>query len=119
TQSAEPAPAPEAASDNVHAFKIGELDAFALKDGDFVIPNDTKTVAINRTPEEVAELLEAAGVPTTELSLSIQPLLVMSADKVLLFDTGVGAGAGENAGKLVASMSGAGIDPASVTDIFI
>jgi glyoxylase-like metal-dependent hydrolase (beta-lactamase superfamily II) len=118
-QPAEPAATPAVASANVHEFKIGELAAFALKDGAFVFPNDAKTVGVGRSPEEIAKLLEAAGVSTTEVSLSIQPLLVKSNDKVLLFDTGAGAGAGEVAGKLVASMSEAGIDPASVTDIFV
>ena len=118
-QPPEPASTPAAASEDVHEFKIGELSAFALRDGGFVFPNDAKTVAINRSSEDVAKLLEAAGVPSTELSLSIQPLLIRSTDKVLLFDTGVGAGAGASGGKLVASMNEADIDPSSVTDIFI
>lgn len=118
-QPAEPAPAPAAASANVHEFKIGDLSAFALRDGTFVFPNDAKTIGVGHSPEEIGKLLESAGVPTTELSLSIQPLLIKSADKVLLFDTGVGSGGGENAGKLVTSMKEARIDPASVTDILI
>lgn len=118
-QPSEPAATTAAASDNVHPFKIGELQAFALRDGAFVFPNDGKTFAVGHAPDDVAKLLAAAGLPTTELSLSIQPLLVKSADKVLLFDTGVGSGAGESGGKLVASMREAGVEPASVTDIFI
>ena len=93
-----PEPQPSAAqstpasisNENVHEFKLGELSAFALKDGAFVIPNDSKIIAINRKPEEVATLLQAAGAPTSELHLSIQPLLVRSGEKVLLFDTGAG-----------------------------
>jgi len=115
-ESAAPAPI---RSESVHEFKIGELTAYALKDGDFVFPNDGKVVAINRSPDDVAKLLEQAGVSTTELRLSIQPLLVKAGDRVLLFDTGVGTFAGEAGGKLVASMNEAGVDPASVTDIFI
>ena len=122
-----PAPQPSAApsrqvsisSENVHEFKLGELSAFALKDGAFVIPNDSKIIAINRTPEEVATLLQAAGAPTSELHLSIQPLLVRSGEKVLLFDTGAGTSAGDAAGKLMRSMNEAGLDPSTVTDIFI
>jgi len=38
---------------------------------------------------------------------------------VMLFDTGVGSKGGENGGRLPASMAAAGVDPASVTDIFI
>jgi glyoxylase-like metal-dependent hydrolase (beta-lactamase superfamily II) len=108
-----------AAQGNVYEFKIGELSAFALKDGALQFPNDNKIVATNRSSEDVANLLQAAGASTTELSLSIQPLLVRTADKVLLFDTGAGSNMGNAAGKLVATMGEAGIDPASVTDIFI
>ncbi len=116
---AEPAPAPAASSANVHAFNIGDLTAFALKDGGFTFPNDAKTVGVGRTPEEIGKLLEAGGAAPTELSVSIQPLVVKSADKVLLFDTGAGAGAGESAGRLLTSMNEAGIDPASITDVLI
>jgi len=117
-QSAESAPAPAAiASADVHEFKIGTLQAFALRDGTFVIPNDGKTFAVGRSPDDVAKLLTEAGLPTTELSLSIQPLLVKSADKVLLFDTGTGVGGG--GGKLIESLRAAGVEPTMVTDIFI
>lgn len=116
---AEPAPTPAAAvSENVHEFDIGELKAYALYDGGFVFENDAKIFGVGRSPQDVADLLGAAGAPTSELSLSIQPLLVKWGDKVMLFDIGTGAGA-EGAGKLVASMSEAGIEPASVTDVFI
>jgi glyoxylase-like metal-dependent hydrolase (beta-lactamase superfamily II) len=108
-----------AASGNVHHFKVGDLDAFALKDATFVFPNDTKIVGVGRTAEEVAALLEAANLPTAEITLSVQPLLVQADDKIVLFDTGTGAGAGESGGKLLGSMNEAGVAPASVTDILI
>ena len=85
-----PAPAAAAAQSNVAQLTIGELSAMALRDGDVKFPNDAKTLGVGHTPEEVAQVLTAAGLPTTELSLSIQPLLVKAGDKVLLFDTGAG-----------------------------
>jgi glyoxylase-like metal-dependent hydrolase (beta-lactamase superfamily II) len=119
-QSTTSAAAPAAAaSGNVHAFQIGELTAYALKDATFVVPNDGKTFGINRTPEDIAKALSEAGLPTGELTLSVQPLLVKTADRVVLFDTGTGAGAGEAGGKLLTSLNEAGIDPASVTDVLI
>jgi glyoxylase-like metal-dependent hydrolase (beta-lactamase superfamily II) len=118
-----PAPPVEAApapvSRNVKSFSIGELTAFALHDGELDMPNDNKVFGVGQTPEEVAALLAAAGQPTDNLHLDIHPLLVKAADKVLLFDTGAGANVGPGAGKLAASLTEAGIDPQSVTDIFI
>jgi glyoxylase-like metal-dependent hydrolase (beta-lactamase superfamily II) len=110
---------PVSVSRSVRSFSIGELTAYALHDGDLDMPNDNKVFGVGRTPEEVAAVLAAAGQPTDKLHLDIHPLLVRTADKVLLFDTGAGANFGPGAGKLAASMTEAGIDPQSITDIFI
>ena len=117
------APAPEsppaAMQVNAQAFKIGELSAWALRDGSIELPNDNKVFGVGHTPEEVAAVLSAAGQPTDKLHLSIQPLLVKTPDHVLLFDTGAGSNFGPGAGQLAASLAEAGVDPQSVTDIFI
>ena len=114
---AEAPPAPKPAS--VKEFMIGELSAVALSDGGLEFPNDNKVFGLGHTPEEVAALLSAAGLPTDKLQLGLQPLLVKTADRVLLFDAGAGSNFGPGAGKLGASLTEAGVDPQSVTDIFI
>ena len=118
-----PAPVTEAAPvthpANSHAFTIGQLQAFALRDGGMEVPNDNKVLGVGRTPEEVAAVLAANGQPTDKLTLSIQPLLVKTADKVLLFDTGASSNFGPGSGLLPKSLAEAGIDPATVTDVFI
>ena len=112
---APPPPKPE----NAHAFKIGELSAWAVRDGALEFPNDEKIFGLGKTPDEVNAVLTAAGLPTDKLHLGLQPLLVKTADKVLLFDTGAAANFGPGNGLLPASLAEAGVDPASVTDIFI
>ena len=72
------------------------------------------TLAINVTKADVDALLTAAGLATDVLQLSVQPLIVRTPDRVLLFDTGNGP-----SGMLSASMATAGVEPAEVTDIFI
>lgn len=114
------APAPAAVqSADVFSFQIGQLAAYALKDGDLKFPNDAKVIGVGHSPDEVAAVLQSSGASTSELALSIQPLLVKAADKVLLFDTGVDGNMGPGNGKLFDSLKEAGIDRASVTDIFI
>jgi glyoxylase-like metal-dependent hydrolase (beta-lactamase superfamily II) len=98
---------------------IGELSATALRDGYLEFPNDNKVFGLGHTPEEVNALLTAAGLPTDKLQLSVQPLLVKTVDKVLLFDTGAASNFGPTAGQLPAALAEAGVDPNSVTDIFI
>ncbi|MET0280084.1 MAG: MBL fold metallo-hydrolase [Steroidobacteraceae bacterium] len=108
-----------AANEDVRNFTIGTLSATALRDGYLEFPNDNQVFGLQRTPAEVAAVLTAAGLPTDKLQLSVQPLLVKSADKVLLFDTGAASRFGPTSDKLPASLAAAGVDPQSVTDIFI
>jgi glyoxylase-like metal-dependent hydrolase (beta-lactamase superfamily II) len=110
---------PTSKAHDVQTFAIGNFSAMALRDGTLQFPNDNKTFGVGRTSAEVAELLTGAGLPTDHLDLSIQPLLVRTADRVLLFDTGAGANMGSSGGKLTASLDAARIDPASITDVFI
>jgi glyoxylase-like metal-dependent hydrolase (beta-lactamase superfamily II) len=120
---AEPAPVAEAAPapkvENTRALMIGELTAKAVRDGYLEFPNDNQVFGVGHTPEEVAALLTAANLPTDKLQLSLQPLLVQTADRVLLFDAGAGSNFGPTAGQLLANLAAAGVDPKSVTDIFI
>ena len=113
----EPAPAPKI--ENTKALMIGDLEATAVRDGSLEFPNDNKVFGVGHTPEDVAALLGAAGQPTDKLQLSLQPLLVQTVDRVMLFDTGAGSNFGPNSGQLLANLTAAGIDPKSVTDIFI
>jgi len=116
---AAPAIAPFAASAEVVPFTIGEFQAAAVADGGAAFPNDNKILAVNANKADVDALLTANSLPTDQLNLSIQPLLVKTADKVLLFDTGAAGLMGPTAGKLAANLAASGVDPASVTDIFI
>jgi glyoxylase-like metal-dependent hydrolase (beta-lactamase superfamily II) len=108
-----------ASSTDVRTFTIGTYSAVALRDGGGNFPNDNKVFAVGRTPADVAAVLSAAKLPTERLDLSIQPLLVQTADRVLLFDTGAGGYMGGSGGKLPAALETAGISPVSITDIFI
>ena len=112
---ATPAVAPFTGGENVSPFTIGSLQAASLKDATFSPANDNKTLAINQSKAEVDALLTAEGLPTDVLELSVQPLIVRSTDRVLLFDTGNGP----SAGMLTASMATAGVQADAVTDVFI
>lgn len=114
------AESPEAPpSPDVFRFKIGALDAAALKDGDIDAVNDGKTFGVGQPTGDVSAVLAAAGQPTDVLHLSIQPLLVQSGARVLLFDAGAADASFARAGRLPASLGAAGVEPSQVTDIFI
>ena len=100
-------------------FTIGKYSAIALEDGTISEPNDNKSFVVGRPPAEVAEVLKSGGAPGDHFEFNIHPLLVHAGNRVLLFDTGAGSDFGPIAGKLGQSMAAAGVDPSSVTDIFI
>jgi glyoxylase-like metal-dependent hydrolase (beta-lactamase superfamily II) len=108
------------ASADVQPFRIGDLQVIALRDGGMTgVPNDNTILAVNRTKEDVAAVLTAAGLPGDTFDLSIQPLLVRDGDRVVLLDAGAGASMGAIAGKLPASLRAAGVEPGQITDVLI
>ncbi len=116
---AAPAATQPAAHPDVFRFRIGTLDAAALKDGDIDAANDGKTFGVGQPTDQVAALLAAAKQPTDVLHLSIQPLLVRSGTRILLFDTGAADASFARAGRLPASLRAAGVELSQVTDIFL
>jgi glyoxylase-like metal-dependent hydrolase (beta-lactamase superfamily II) len=109
-------PTNAAAERAIHRFTIGTLEAVALRDGSITMP--FKQLFGDSHVDEGGELLAAAGLSRDDVHLSIQPLLVKTTDRVLLFDTGAG-GALPGTGNLTAALAEAGVAPADVTDIFI
>lgn len=114
---AETADAAVASSRDVHPFRIGTLEAVALKDGDLNLPaNDAEKSPW--APAEAAALLTSAGVTDGMIHLSIQPLLVRDGARTVLIDAGAGGQMGtEN--RLPASLRSAGVEPGEVTDVLI
>jgi len=98
---------------------IGRLEAYAVADGTLESPNDGRTFGLGRPTREVGDVLAAAGLPRDKIRLDIQCLLVKSVDRVILFDTGLGAFADGDQGHLPKSLALAGVAPVAVTDIFI
>jgi glyoxylase-like metal-dependent hydrolase (beta-lactamase superfamily II) len=115
----DPAVVQQSVDATVHRFTIGELQAMALRDGGLEMPNDNQVLGVGLTPDDVGAVLSANGLATDKFQLSVQPLLVRTSDRVMLFDAGAGSLFGPTTGKLSASLAEAGVDPASITDIFI
>lgn len=106
-----------AASQDVHAFQIGELQAWALRDGGITLPVDSEALPWSDRAA-IARTLEAAGDPVDAVNLSIQPLLVRDGDRLVLIDAGAG-GQMDTQNLLVSSLAAAGFQPGDITDILI
>jgi glyoxylase-like metal-dependent hydrolase (beta-lactamase superfamily II) len=107
---------PTAAPPAAQSFSVGSLKLTALQDALFVAANDGKTFGIGASPQEVSQVLQAAGAPTDRITLSVNALLVTVGQRVLLLDSGLGP---KLHGGLIASLEKAGVSPQTVTDILI
>lgn len=118
-EATEPASAPAAAAEGVRAFPVGAIQVFALQDGGLELPNDNKVFGVGRSSKDVAEVLQAAGLPTDKIKGSLQGLLVRAGDRVVLIDAGAGSTFGPSAGGLSKRLQAAGVMPGQVTDVVI
>ena len=116
-QAAAPTPPAALSHPDIHAFRIGQIHAVALKDGEIVFPALDRESPWADTAE-VSALLTASGERDGQVRLSIQPLLVRDGERVVLIDTGAAGEMGET-GKLLASLRAAGVEPGQVTDVLI
>ncbi|MGV8929525.1 MAG: MBL fold metallo-hydrolase [Brevundimonas sp.] len=98
-------------------FRIGTLEAVALKDGDLALPNEAGQSPW-ADPATIRSTLRGAGQDGESIHLSVQPLLVKAGGRVVLIDTGAGGQMGTQ-NRLQASLEAAGTAPAQVTDILI
>lgn len=105
-------PTPAAPEPAATAFKVGELELVALRDTQFLRPNDGTVFGLDAGPAAVAQVLKAAGAPSDTIALGVDALLVRTGGRLVLIDTGVG-------GALQASLAKAGHTPDQVSDILI
>jgi glyoxylase-like metal-dependent hydrolase (beta-lactamase superfamily II) len=118
TKTTAPTPPAALSQSEIHAFRIGQLQAVALKDGEMNFAASDREMSPWSDTAEVSRLLTAAGRTDGQVHLSIQPLLVRDGDRLVLIDTGAGGQMGTE-GKLLASLRAAGVEPGQVTDVLI
>lgn len=98
-----------------YRFKLGALDCAVVSDGFFKLkPSE---FFINK-PAEIKASLEAAFLPTDEINLGINTLIVRNGNNIALFDTGVGNYNGESGGRLLKNLERADVKPEEITDVF-
>lgn len=97
-------------------FHVGAFTLIALHDAQIIVANDGKTFGIGISTRAVGNVLRAAGSPTDRITLSANALLVRTAHRVILIDTGLGP---RFHGALPSSLKLAGVSPGEVTDVLI
>lgn len=97
---------------------LGAVKVTMLNDGYFARPLDANFVR-NAALADVQAALAAAGLPTDRVEVPFNPLLVDVGGQRVLFDAGNGEFGAATAGKLLANMAQAGIEPASINAVVI
>ena len=118
TQKAAPTPPAALTHSDTYAFRIGQIQAVALKDGEMTFAATDREMSPWSDTTEAVRLLTAAAQTDGQVHLSIQPLLVRDGERVVLIDIGAG-GRMDTEGRLMASLRAAGVEPGQVTDVLI
>ena len=95
--------------------ELGDARITILSDGNLSLP--LSFVFPDAPQDELAAMLKEAGLATDMLLPDCNVTLLQAGERNVLFDVGSGANFMPSAGKLLASMEEAGIDPASITDV--
>lgn len=114
------APLSEVGNPGFNRFKLGAFEVTAVNDG--LRPGDgIHTIfGIDRDEAEVSMLLEENFLPADRFVNSFTPTLVNTGSELILFDTGLGAGAREGGlGQLRARLEASGYTPEDVTVVVI
>ncbi len=98
-----------------YRFALGELQVTILSDGNLTVP--TTTIGSNQPREDVVAFLQDRHLdPATNYSHT-NHVLIETGDASVLVDVGSGDKFQPTAGRLLANMEAAGIDPGDITHV--
>jgi glyoxylase-like metal-dependent hydrolase (beta-lactamase superfamily II) len=99
----------------VDRLTLGDAEVVTVTDGTLTLP---MAYSFGDVPkEELVRLLEENGLPTDALRPDCNVTVLRRGGRLVVFDAGAGPAFMDTAGKLVAHLAEAGIDPADVTDV--
>ncbi|WP_343314374.1 MBL fold metallo-hydrolase [Brucella sp. BE17] len=99
-----------------HRFQLGGFEITTLLDGRRGGEAPEKIYAIDQQAGDVERLLEENLLPTDRFVNSFTPVLINTGKELVLFDTGMGAGAREaGQGKLISALEASGYKAEDVT----
>ena len=106
----------------VHRYKVGDIEVTVLSDGFRMVPVNGNYLS-NASADDLAKALSAAGQPTDKMKNTYSPIVVTTAGKRVLFDTGNGSAAAAESnnerGTLNAGLAAAGIDRNAIDVVVI
>lgn len=111
---------PDVQSPGFNRFRLGEFEVTTIRDGARPGDGPHPIFGQNQSAEEVAALLEANFLPSDRFVNGFSPTLVNTGSDLVLFDTGLGAGARQGGlGQLREQLGASGYSPDDVTVVVI
>jgi glyoxylase-like metal-dependent hydrolase (beta-lactamase superfamily II) len=111
------APAAGTQASGFYRYKVGSIECTSINDGARSFPMPDKFV-INVPKEEALAAAEAAYMPKGMVTVPFNPQLINTGSKLVLIDTGSGAGALEPTkgavGRMMQNLAAAGVDAKNV-----
>lgn len=101
-----------------YKFTVGDMEVFQILDGATARPLDPNLLT-NGTPEELAAAITGAGYPDDRIRNTYTVTLVRIGGKLIMFDSGMGAGGRPASGQLHHNMRAAGLDPKDISTIVV
>ncbi len=102
---------------NFFRFSIGEINITVVSDGSFTMP--ISSLAVNASEEEIITFLKKYHMPGNHLFRETNLAVIDVENKRLLVDVGSGSRFIGNTGQLFENLNSAGIDPNSITHVFL
>jgi glyoxylase-like metal-dependent hydrolase (beta-lactamase superfamily II) len=104
-----------------YRFKLGGFECTVVSDGPMKLGTYSPEMFKGLTQERIDQILDANFLDKTNFSVEENALVVNTGGKLVLIDTGLGFRKiyGPRSGRLLASLRGAGIDPASIDVVAI
>ncbi|WP_316833127.1 MBL fold metallo-hydrolase [Pedobacter aquatilis] len=99
-------------------LKLGTLDLFVLSDG-YIRDKNVDAYSPRANVAELKKILKDNFRPDGYIDMAMNVLLVKTADRLILFDSGMGIFADENTGVVLKSLEEAGFKAGQITDVFI
>ena len=115
------APMQNAQAPVFYRFKVGAIEATVVSDGPLPIGEPKDGVFIGLSKEQLTKALTDNFLPTDNVVLEQNALVINTGDRVVLFDTGMGTDKmlGPNTGRLVANLKSAGIEAKDVDAVVL
>jgi glyoxylase-like metal-dependent hydrolase (beta-lactamase superfamily II) len=103
----------------IYQFSVGNFQLTVLSDGYGAFPAQQPMWAPEATAHDLQQALADAFLPTDQLTLSFNPVLIDNGKDLLLCDTGCGKLFLPTTGRFLHQLQLAGYRPDQVTDVFL